>query len=154
LQPDYNRLKRGRGEDDSTDGAKANFMNEFQLILLVSCIASTVFGTAVLVRDSKQTANRLSAAIIYGGAFWAFCELIWSQANAPQTAMAWVKISAIGWVWIGPLGLHLMMELVGGPMHKLRVALKTLYGLSALYLVALWTSPVAITRMVRTDWGW
>jgi PAS domain S-box-containing protein len=129
-------------------------MNEFQLILLVSCIASTVFGTAVLVRDFEETTNRLAAGIIYGGAFWAFCELIWSQANTPQTAMAWVKISAVGWVWIGPLGLHLMMELVGGPMQKLRVALKTLYGLSALYLVALWTSPVAITRMVRMDWGW
>jgi signal transduction histidine kinase len=129
-------------------------MHPFHVVLLVSCVASAIFGTAVLARDSRETSNRLAAAIIFGGAWWAFCELIWTQTADPRAALVLVKLSAFGWVFIGPLGLQLMMELVGDTNPGRRLLLRGLYFLSAGYLLIGWLTPLVHPDMVATPWGW
>ncbi len=129
-------------------------MHAFHLVLLVSCVASAIFGTAVLARDARETSNRIAAAIIYGGAWWAFCELIWTQTPDPDLALALVKLSALGWVAIGPLGLHLMLELVGDTDRNRRSLLRALYVMAAAYLLTDWSTPLVHPGLVATDWGW
>jgi len=129
-------------------------MHPFHVVLLVTCIACAVFGTSVLTRDTRETTNRLASAIIFGGAWWAFCELLWTQAADPGDAMVLIKLSALGWVMIGPLGLQLMMELVGDTDRRRRRALRGLYVMSGLYLLVDWTTPWVHGGVVPVEWGW
>lgn len=129
-------------------------MHPFHVVLMISCVASAIFGTAVLARDARETSNRLASAIIFGGAWWAFCELLWTQTADPETALVLVKLSAFGWVCIGPLGLQLMMELVGDTNPRRRLLLRGLYVMSAAYLLADWLTSLVHTGMVATSWGW
>jgi PAS domain S-box-containing protein len=129
-------------------------MHPFHALLLVSCVSSAIFGMSVLMRDARETTNRLASTIIFGGAFWAFCELFWVQAPDAASAMALVKLSAIGWVAIGPLTLHLMMELTGDSPHARRRLLTLLYAVSALYLIIDWSTDLIHERVVRVAWGW
>ena len=129
-------------------------MHPYFVVLVVACVACAAFGTSVLVRDPRERANQLAAAMIFGGAWWAFCEVMWTQAHDPETALAFVKLSALGWVWIGPLALHLMMELVGDSRPGRVTLVRALYAASALYFViGLMTSAVH-TGVVLTEWGW
>ncbi len=97
--------------------------------------------------------SRLSAALVYGGAFWAFCEVMWATTSDPEIALRFVKLSAVGWVLIGPLALQLMIETIGEPAEDVREKLPALYLASALFLVIDWTTPWIHTRVVKTPWG-
>jgi signal transduction histidine kinase len=129
-------------------------MHPFHVVLVVSCVACAVAGTSVLLRDTREKANRLAAAIVFGGAWWSFCELLWVHAEDAGSALALVKLSALGWAAIGPLGLQLMMELVGDNHGGRRRVLRALWALSALYVVLDWTTPWVHRSVVPTEWGW
>lgn len=129
-------------------------MHPFHIVLLVTLAACAVLGTVILTRDARETTNRLASAVIFGGAWWAFSELLWAQAGSRGEALAFVKLSALGWIAVGPLGLHLMIALVGDDSRSRRVLLHGLYGASAVLLLLDWTTPWLHASMVKTDWGW
>ena len=126
----------------------------YLILPLASCVACSVFGTAILVRDARSATSRLSAALVYGGAFWAFCEVLWMTAADPEIALRWVKLSALGWFLIGPLALQLMIEIIGEPAEEVRSRLPVLYVASALFLVIDWATPWIHPRVVEAPWGW
>ena len=41
-------------------------MHLYLLAKLLTCVASAIFGTIILMRDSRHLSNRLSAAALYG----------------------------------------------------------------------------------------
>ncbi len=128
-------------------------MSAYLLLPLFACVATSVLATAILSRDSKSGASRLSAALLYGGAFWAFCEVLWTTASDPVVALRLVKLSAIGWAMAGPLGLHLLIEVIGEPAHALRQKLPKLYAASVAFLVLDWATPWIHPGVVETPWG-
>jgi signal transduction histidine kinase len=126
----------------------------YQAVLLLTCIACAVLGTSIFVRDPSQPANRLASAIVFGGAWWALCEVFWNQAESPEVALRLVKLSALGWVAIGPLGLQLMLELSGDSARALKPLLKALYVAAFGFLLIDWLTPWIHPGMVETSWGW
>jgi PAS domain S-box-containing protein len=129
-------------------------MNAYVLLVLSACVASAVCATAIWSRDPAHRANRLAAALIYGGGFWAFCEVPWNTATTPGAALAWVKLSALGWVGIGPLALHLLLEVTSHDAPRLRALLPALYGASAFFLAIDWLTPWIHPSVRPTSWGW
>ncbi len=126
----------------------------YQLILLVSCIACAMSATSILVRDPDEPTNRYAATIVFGGAFWAFCEVLWNRTADANTAMTLIKLSALGWIFIGPLGMQLLLEMAGRPKKPVRHVLRLLW-VSAFVLLAVdWFTPLIHERVVRTAWGW
>jgi PAS domain S-box-containing protein len=126
----------------------------YLLLPLVSCVGCSILATAILARDAKSATSRLSAALVYCGAFWAFCEVLWSACPNPEVALRIVRLSALGWVPIGPLGLQLMVEVVGEPAARVRSKIPALYLASAVFLVLDWTTPWIHMSVVETAWGW
>ncbi len=126
----------------------------YQLILLVSCIACAMSATSILVRDPDEAMNRYAAAIVFGGAFWAFCEVLWNRAEDAETALFYVKLSALGWIFIGPLGMQLLLEMAGRPKEPIRQLLRVLYVAAFALLAVDWFTPLIHERVVRTEWGW
>jgi len=126
----------------------------YELILLVACLGCAVSATSILTRDPDEATNRYAAAIVYGGAWWALCEILWNRAEDADTALFFVRLSALGWIGIGPLGLQMLLELAGRSKERVRPVLNGLHALGGLILLLVWTTPLIHTEMVRTDWGW
>ena len=95
-------------------------MSLYPLVPLLACLVSAVLATAILVSDARRKANRLAAALVSGASFWAFCEVMWHAQRDAPTALALVRLSGLGWVWIGPLVLHLFLELSPAPWRRRR----------------------------------
>ena len=129
-------------------------MFNYLLLPLISCIGCSIFATAILAQDAKSATSRISAALVFGGAFWALCEVLWATSADPVIALRYVKLSAIGWVLIGPLALQLMIEIIGEPAEDVRSKLPALYLASAVFLLIDWTTPWIHTRVVETPWSW
>jgi PAS domain S-box-containing protein len=129
-------------------------MSAYLLLPLFACLASAILATALLARDARSRASRLAATVLLGGGLWSFCELLWNTAPDAETALALIKLSSLGWIAIGPMGLHLILEVIGESAPRLRRRLPLLYAVSLGFLVVVWTTPWIHTGVVRTDWGW
>jgi PAS domain S-box-containing protein len=129
-------------------------MTLYLLIPLSACIASAVLATAILARDTSHRANRLAALMLSGVSFWALCELLWNSRSDPETARIFLRLSALGWVFIGPLALGVLREITGKRTLRTQKVVPYLYGTAAGFLVASWFTPWMHSGVVPTRWGW
>ena len=129
-------------------------MNAYLLLPLTACVASAMLTVAVVGRDGGHRANRVAAALSLGATVWSFCEVLWNSAQDPEHVLALVRLSSIGWVAMGPLGLHLFVELVGLPDSPVRRAMPWLYAVSAGFLAVSLGTDWMHTGVLRTSWGW
>jgi PAS domain S-box-containing protein len=129
-------------------------MSPYVLIPLVSCLVSAMLATAILTRSSADSRNRLAALVVGGAAFWALCEVLWNISGDERSALLLVRASTLGWVFIGPLMLHLFLGLTGAAAPRTRRAIPFFYGIGALFLVIDWTTPWMHPSVERTSWGW
>jgi PAS domain S-box-containing protein len=125
----------------------------YLLAPLSACLISAVCAAVILDRDSHHRANRLVAFIVLGCTFWSLCEVLWNTTSDPEVSLALVRLSAFGWIWIGPAFLHLMISATSSPAPRARRLLRFLYPLMAVMLFIAWTTPLVTASVVRTSWG-
>jgi signal transduction histidine kinase len=128
-------------------------VNGYLLIPLFAATASTVLAVAVLAQDPRSRLNRRACLLVAGAAFWALCEVLWNTARDAETALALVRLSSLGWVALGPLGLEVLLEVAGRPAPRARRALPWLYGLAAVFLGVILTTDWVHERAVPAPWG-
>lgn len=109
---------------------------------------------AFLARDTQRHASRLAAALAACGAWWAGCELFWSTATDAETALFIVRLSAPGWLVIGPVGLHLFLELTAHPARRHYRRLGLLYAVAVTLSILEFTTSLLHTGVQPTSWGW
>ncbi len=124
------------------------------LIPLAACVGSAVLAALILCRDPSLRAPRLAAAYVAAASFWALCEALSGVQREPEAALFWLKAGSLGWVWFGPLALHLLLELTGERLPRVRAALPHLYAGSFVFLLIEWGTPWIHASVVRTSWGW
>src|SRR5262245_14799160 len=100
--------------------AEPSAMNAYLGIPLCAAIACFAFASVILLMGVRQQPNRLAAALMLGGGFWAACEVLWNSASDPQLALWLKRISAPGWALSGALGFHLVVSLATGELGTLR----------------------------------
>ena len=83
------------------------------LIPFLACITSAVMAAVIFVRDSSHRGSRYGTVLIGGVAVWAMCEMSWNLQSDPENARFFLRLSGIGWAFIGPLALDLMREISG-----------------------------------------
>ncbi|MFI5315327.1 MAG: ATP-binding protein [Myxococcota bacterium] len=129
-------------------------MHAFTALQLLDLCALLVCATTILARDPADRGNRTAAMLLYGGAIWASCQLLWSATRDPGYALQLVRLSSIGWAPLGPLTARFMLDVTGAPAPRLRRALPVFAALAALFIALdLWT-PWVHRGVVRTSWGW
>ena len=133
---------------------RARRVHHYVLIPLVACVASAALASGILSRGTADPRNRLAALIVIGASFWAFCEVLWNTHADPDTVLRLVKASALGWVCIGPLTLHLFLGLTDAAAPRTRQLLPALYALGGLFLLVDWTTPWVHPAVERASWGW
>ncbi len=129
-------------------------MSLYILIPLFACIASAVMATIVYIRNPGESANRNAALLLGSGAVWAACEVVYNTRTDPETALMFVKASAIGWAWSGPLSIRLFLDVTGLPAPRLRRIVPTLMVLPVVFVLVNWFTPWLVESVERTSWGW
>ncbi|MCG8591921.1 MAG: ATP-binding protein [Proteobacteria bacterium] len=124
------------------------------VINMTSCLLASVLAGATLARDPGVKANRLMAAILACAAWWSFCEVVWNQCVDPMQALWWIRISGLGWLWLGALSLHIAIEVHGDPNTRIRHAIPVAYAAAAGSVALYLGTPWCITSAVPTAWGY
>ena len=115
--------------------------NPYFLFPLLSALACLVFGVLILARGPAATENRCAAALLLGGAHWGVCEAVWTIAPDAAHALIAVRVSALGWIAVGPICMHLFLAQERRAFRGLRRALPVCYGIAGLFLALEWSEP-------------
>ena len=129
-------------------------MNVYLLVPLFSCITCAMLSVAILARDRAHRANRLGAALALSATWWALCEVLWNGADDASTALWLVRAAAPGWMLLGPIMLHLFLELTGRVRGRLRFVVAGTYSAAALFAALDLLTPWVHVDVTRTSWGW
>jgi len=129
-------------------------VNPYLLIPLLAGTACTSLAVWIVTMGSGSRASLRAALLVAGGSWWSLCEVLWSVAPDPESALALIRLSSLGWVAIGPLGLEFLLEISGGTPPWVRRLLPFLYATSAAFLVMTLTTPWIHTAAVPMPWGY
>ena len=129
-------------------------MHAFTALQLLDLCALLVCATTILARDPADRGNRTAALLLYSGAFWAGCQLLWNTTEDPRFALLLVRASAAGWAALGPLTARFILDVTGAPAPRLRRALPVYFALSLLFVALDWCTPWVHTGVERMSWGW
>lgn len=128
-------------------------MNGYLLIPLFAATASTVLATAILAQDPRGRLNRRTGLLVAGAAWWALCEVLWNTAGDPEAALRLVRLSAPGWVALGPVGLDVLLDLAGRSTPRVRRRLAVLHLASPAFVAAAVATDWMHVRAVPAPWG-
>ncbi len=123
------------------------------VLLLVSAVLASGLAGALWAGGSGQRANRLVALVLVCSAFWSLCELIWNSLPDPEWAARIVRLSSLGWMWMGPLALHVYTEIANEPRSLSRRLLPHAYGVTLAGILMYVTTPWGVERVVPVGWG-
>jgi two-component system NtrC family sensor kinase len=129
-------------------------VHPYVLLVSLSCLVCATCAGCVFATQPERRPNQLAGLLLLGIAFWAMCEVAWNLAADHDSALFLVQLATIGWVYIGPLSLHLAISSFAPEARGLRRVLPVLYGLSTVVLVLAHTSPLITSDVVATSWGW
>jgi len=108
----------------------------------------------VVVREPWATTTRLTGLILAGAAWWGCCEALWTVAPDAASALRLVRLSAPGWIFVGPLALHLLLDQAPGLPRGLRRLVPPAYAVGCLALLAEWATPSLHSGAIPVAWGW
>jgi PAS domain S-box-containing protein len=128
-------------------------MHPYVLIPLGASIVAAFAASMIWTPDPEQKANRLAATFVLGTLLWSVCEVLWNTCQNEAFALWLVRISAFGWVWTGPLALHLLLEITGIESPGFSRWLPRLYAAAATFLAIDLCTPWIHPGMLRTSWG-
>ncbi len=124
------------------------------LIPLFSCVACSVMATLVFVRNPTESTNRNAGLILGSGALWAACEVVYNTRPDAATALIFVKASSLGWAWVGPLSVRLLLDITRLPVPRLRRIVPILTVLPIGFVSINWFTPWLVASVEPTSWGY
>jgi signal transduction histidine kinase len=128
--------------------------NLYLAVPLLAAVLAAGFGTGILMIGARERPNQVIAALHFGGAFWAGCEVLWNAAPDAQTALLLHRIAGPGWIFIGPLAVHLVCSVTEVRLPRLQRYVPALYALNAGFLLLAWTTDTMLARMDPVPWGY
>src|SRR5262245_12772501 len=129
-------------------------MHPTVLLPAAACLTSAVCAGFIAAREAPRPAARLIGLIYVGAAWWALCEVAVALVPDGDSALAWMRASTPGWIFLGPLLLHLFATVAEETGGRTRRLLFVLYAVSAALLLGSALGPELTAAAVRTAWGW
>ena len=127
-------------------------MNPYFLVPLVACLVCLGCGVLILSREPDETTHRCAAGLLLGATFWAACETLWTLSSDPERVLMLVRLSSLGFVFVGPIALQLFLAQIH-PRPALHRAVPWCYALAGLALVAEWTGDSMHRAVLPKPWG-
>jgi signal transduction histidine kinase len=129
-------------------------MHPVVVVPLFFCLLAAALGGAVLAREAGDPANRLTATILGCSAFWSLCEVIAGSEPHGERALLVLRISSLGWMWLGPLSLQLYLEATTGITEPTRRLLHFGYLAAFVFILLYIATPLGLRGLVPTPFGW
>jgi len=129
-------------------------MHPYVLLVAAACLTSAACAGFIAARAARRPAARLVGAIFLGTAWWALCDVATCLVSSRSSALIWMRASAPGWIFLGPLVLHFFATLGGDESVRTRRLLGALYAASAGFLALDGLGPALIAEAIPTPWGW
>ena len=129
-------------------------MNPWFVVPLMSGLACLTFAVLLLAREPRAATSRYAALLLLGGAWWGVFETLWTLAPDAGTALLLLRLSAPGWIFIGPICLELFLADAPGGPGRLRSLRPIVWGAAAATLAMAWTTNWIHAGMEPVPWGW
>ena len=129
-------------------------MHPTVLLPAAACLTSAAFAGFSVARAARRPAAWLIGAIFLGTAWWALCDVALALVTSRESALAWMRASTLGWIFVGPLVLHFFAALAGDESLRVRRLLQALYATNAGFLVLHALGPALIADAIPAPWGW
>jgi len=129
-------------------------MHPYALLVAAACLTSAACGGFTAARAAQRPTARLVAAIFLGTAWWALCNLATSLVTSREAAILWMRASAPGWIFLGPLVLHFFAELVGDQSRRTQRLIRIFYAADAGFLALDFLGSAIVADVGPTPWGW
>jgi PAS domain S-box-containing protein len=134
----------------------------YTALLTVSAFVGALCAGYILAQSPRQRATQVAALLGSTAAWWALCEARWNAAPDAASALAWMRLSAPGWVFLGGLVPHLMaryLDIYPAPdtarrRTRLLRAAGFGYAVGAAMLPLVWWTRSVHGEIVRVPWGW
>ncbi len=129
-------------------------MHPYIILLIASAIVNATLAGALLSSRSRQTDGRLAAALLGCGVVWASTQALWCSAGTAESALAFARMSGLGWVPIPAFALHLVLKSMPHARPRLRRFVPWMYAITLGFIVLDMATPLIHADVVRTSWGW
>jgi PAS domain S-box-containing protein len=80
--------------------------------------------------------------------------VLWNVQDDARVVVWLMRASGAGWIWLGPLSLHLYTEFAADARSLARRALPAAYASAAVSLAVYLATPWCLAGAVPTAWGW
>ena len=82
-------------------------MHPFVFVPLAAAVSACAMAGAAWGRDPSRPPSRVLAGVLLACGFWSLCQVAWSLAGSAQQALTAARLACLGFLWLGPLSLHL-----------------------------------------------
>jgi diguanylate cyclase (GGDEF)-like protein/PAS domain S-box-containing protein len=128
-------------------------VNVLALFSLLSCVVVAFQGSFVLHRNPRNVLNQVFFLLCLSGAYLAFAEFEFRQAESFATAYFWLKVGAL-WGFVLPLELHFVLLFTERPkLLKNRLTYFVLYAPALVFFLLELTNLVE-AQPAKVYWGW
>jgi signal transduction histidine kinase len=129
-------------------------VNPYLLLPLFAAVCCTALASGMLIIGVRQLPNRVAGALLLTTGYWALLQVLWNAAWDPRQVLWLQRASAPGWVFLGPLILHLAVAVSGHEVHRLlRRLVPVTYAAAGVCLALAVSTPWMLGEPVRRDWG-
>ncbi|MFH1150007.1 MAG: ATP-binding protein [Actinomycetota bacterium] len=108
---------------------------------IIAIVVNLAVGVFVLLRAPRETVNRMLALLTLALVLTAAGELVMRLADTGRVIMLGARVGAIGWLFLGALGLHFMLAFT---RHKALLRkwwiYPAMYGPSLAMVIIAWTT--------------
>ena len=115
-------------------------MHPYPLVLAVSAIVTAVCAGCIYTHAPRRRDSQTAALLLAGVAWWGLCEVAWNVSASADAARSLMRLSAPGWLFIGPMVLHIYAGANPQARAKVRVLLPSLYATCGAFLLLEWTT--------------
>jgi len=129
-------------------------MSIYLALPFLACILTAILATIVWCRAPRERTSRDAALWLGCISFWAACEVLANTRSDPEAALALLKASALGWVFVGPLGIGVALAVTCESAPRIRRIQPALIAAGALFVSIDWFTSWFHTGVSSTRWGW
>jgi len=129
-------------------------MGPLPALSLLAALISAASGAMIAALNPGERANRAGALLMGSVAWWAGCEVMWQQAATASDALAWHRVAALGFVFIGPHAARFVIALHKRGLPRLERAVPIFYGVNAIFLGLTWSGALMLDHMEPAGPGW
>jgi len=125
------------------------------LIPIAGALVSTLCAATIWLHDPMQPSNRAATWFVAGTAWWCSCQIMWTAGTTPAyEAAIWHRLAALGWAFIGPLALQLVLAIVPQPPKRVVAIMPVLFAIGGIHAAIRIATPWMHADPIPGPYGW